>query len=64
MSKRSERRFETVFIPSEKTIDLRTMVALIVEKINRGELNEYENAKREIRRTSSGDCKPDGHEEH
>ncbi len=64
MSKRTERRFETVFVQSEKTIDLRTMVALIVEKINRGELNEYENAKREIRRIASGDCKPDGHEEH
>ena len=64
MSKRSDRRFETVFVQSEKTIDLRTMVALIVEKINRGELNEYEDAKREIRRIAPSDCASDVDKEH
>ena len=64
MSKRSDRRFETVFVQSDKTIDLRTMVALIVEKINRGELNGYEDAKREIWRIASSDCRSDVDKEH
>lgn len=65
MSKsRNDRRFDVVFVQSEKTIDLRSMVALIVEKINRGELNEYEDSKREIRRAAPSNCESDVDKEH
>lgn len=49
-NKPAKRRFETVFIQSDEPPNLRLVVDLIVKKINRGELNGYdESKKREIR---------------
>ncbi len=64
MNNKTERRFETILVERDKPPNLRLTVDLLIQKINRGELNKIENAKREIRRTSSGNSKPDGHEEH
>jgi len=58
------RRFETVFVQSETPPDLRVTVSLIIEKMNRRELNKLERTKREIRGTSSGDSASHGYEEH
>lgn len=43
--KRAERRFETVFVKSDEPPNLQLLVQLIVKKINRGELNEYDKRK-------------------
>ena len=61
---RRERSFETVFVQSEAPPDLRVTVSLIIEKMNRRELNEFERTKREIREAASGDSASYGDEEH
>lgn len=43
--KRAERRFETVIVESDKPLDLRVFVQLIVKKINRGEMNTNDKRK-------------------
>lgn len=40
-----ERRFETVLVESEKPLNLRVFVQLIVQKINRGEMNNIDKRK-------------------
>ena len=43
--KRAERRFETVTVESDKPLDLRVFVQLVVQKINRGEMDANDKRK-------------------
>ncbi len=44
-NKPAKRNFETVFVQSEKTINLRVVCNLIIEKIKRGELTNNDKSK-------------------
>ena len=57
MNKQKDRRFETVFVQSDKPLDLRVFVQLIVSKINRGELSGIDKSK--IQRSFNDDRKHD-----
>lgn len=48
-NKRPKRSFETVFIQSDKPLNLRVFVDLIVKKIERGEINANKTGQRKIR---------------
>ena len=60
MNKKRERRFETVLIQSDKPLDLRIVVQLLVQKINRGELNGLDKSK--VQRAFNDDSKHDDDE--
>ena len=44
-NKPAKRNFETVFVQSEKEINLRVVCNLIIEKIKRGELTNNDKSK-------------------
>ena len=44
-NKPAERNFETVFIQSEKPLNLNVLCKLMIEKIKRGELSKNDKSK-------------------
>lgn len=48
-NKPADRQFKTVLVEKDEPLNLRVFVELIVKKIERGELNEYEHRKRKVR---------------
>ena len=44
-NKPAERRFETVIVESDTPLNLRVFVQLLVQKINRGEMNTNDKRK-------------------
>ena len=62
MNKKRDRRFETVFVQSDKPLDLRVMVQLLVQKLNRGELINHDKSK--IQRTADDVSEYDDDKKH
>ena len=63
MSKKpAQRRFETVFVQSDKPLDLRVVCDLLIKKLKRGELNGIDKSK--IQRIAYDDCKYNDVEKH